>query len=140
LNSVIEEGSHRQRSGRVVPIGEIGGALASANRLFGIHLPWVTMGGLFALLVLHELPGGAALIGTTDGWYRFDPPSERMVSAGDAPVGYVRAVRDLPGGAVLIGGLKGLFSFDPTSGRVVPAGGRRRAPCSTCAACQEARC
>ncbi|HEY1433429.1 MAG TPA: hypothetical protein VGF39_17630 [Stellaceae bacterium] len=78
-----------------------------------------TDGGVFGM---SDLPGGAVLINTVSGLFRFDPAAGRVVPVGGADTGSVSDMRALPGGAALINADNGLFRFDPADGRVVPAG------------------
>jgi hypothetical protein len=86
-------------AGRVVPAG---GAAAGS------------------VLAMHDLPGGAVLIGAVGSaadapihrlgrWFRFDPAAGRVVPAGEVATGRVSDMHDLPGSAVLIGAEKGVF-------------------------------
>ena len=66
----------------------------------------VATGEVFSTLALS---GGGALIDAKNGWFRFDPATEKLVPAGAVETGGVVSTLALPGGGALIGAEKGLF-------------------------------
>jgi predicted RNA binding protein YcfA (HicA-like mRNA interferase family) len=70
---------------------------------------------------LHELPGGAVLIGDAfKGLFVIRPSAESpmLARAGERNTGYVSLIRDMPGSGALVGTQQGFFLASDENGRI----------------------
>jgi hypothetical protein len=70
---------------------------------------------------LHELPGGAVLIGDAfKGLFVIRPSADSPMRAraGELNTGYVSLIRDIPGGGALVGTQQGFFLANDENGRI----------------------